>query len=145
MEKVVDTDIAEKKDYEFSFLTTKEESTSEVLRLLSQHQLEVSSEGPLKKINLAYKVGQTLQAFFGYFYLKALPSSVKSLENDLKTNTAILRFLIISLPHKKGVAPVEAPRRRMRPSTGGRVAQELRPSRPLSNEALERKIEEILQ
>jgi len=137
---------ADKKDYEIGFLAKTEEAAREVLKLIHQHQGEISSEGPLRRISLAYPIEKETHAHFGFLYVKLPPLSAKTLEHDLGTSQAVLRFLLVKLPSQKAVLAAAAKPRVARPGgPSARPAPETKPQFPLSNEALEKKIEEILQ
>ena len=134
----------DKKDYEIGFLLRNEGDAQEIIKLLKQHEAEITFEGPLKKIALAYKIEHTLEAYFGYLHFKLSPEKVSDLDRDLKNKPAILRFLIITPPFVKmraqtGLRPRDAQPVQPQPATVATSAS------PLSNEALEKKIEEILQ
>jgi len=142
----MDNESAEKKDYELSFLAKEGNGAQEILKLLAQHQAEIRAEGPLRKLNLAYPINHTPHAYFGFVNFAALPLDAKSLERDLESSAVILRALIIKLPKKKGETAVGL-RRLVKPTVRRRpVGMEPGgPPKPLSNEAIEKKIEEILQ
>ncbi|MDO8537063.1 MAG: hypothetical protein Q7R94_02345 [bacterium] len=143
---------AEKKNYELAVLLRDEESSREVLKLLGQHQIEVQETGQPKKINLSYPVKHIREAIFEFFSLFSLPENIKLLEQDLKGNTAILRSMVVGIPRDRAAARGMVDSRR-------RVSGSRRPASPspsyevkpvphkatLSNEAIEKKIEEILQ
>lgn len=135
----------EKRDYELSFLVKTEGDVREVARLLEQHKADIRVEGQLSKISLAYKIKHESQAVFGFFRFSALPSDAKSLEKDLESNPGIMRSLVIILPTQR--AAVEEIARRKRPAEPRRegIPPEARQYKPLSNEAIEKKIEEILK
>ena len=135
----------DKKDYEISFLAREEAGAHEVLRTVSRLGGEVIFEGPLERIALAYKIEKEISAYFGYFHFRFSPDGMKSLRHELETSKSVLRFLIIHPPLTK-TKPRLVPRVRQQPSSAPAPVEAKRmPSLPLSNEALERKIEEILQ
>lgn len=141
-------DSAGKKKYELSFLVKSENDVREVLKLLAQHQAEILGERPLKKLNLAYEINRVPQAYFGSINFTGAPADAKSLERDLGANAAVLRALIVKLPKEK-IAPIatgefRAPAKPLAPRRPPRVEMPQQP-KPLSNEAIEKKIEEILQ
>ncbi len=127
-----------KKEYEIAFLVRDEVAVEDLVRLLSQHQAEIKSEAPLRRIALAYKIKKESAAYFGVYQFEAQAEQVKALEHDLRISSSVIRALIVKHPSK---APGERPR------TGHpRPASEKKAAAPaLSNEALEKKIEEILQ
>ena len=131
-------DEVELKDYEISFLLGQEKDVEDVLKLLKREEAEIIFEGTLKKIPLAYKIKKQSEVYFGYLHFRMSKDKVKSLEKDLLTTSTILRSLIVAPPFVRPKPDTRArPRTAPEPSVPVGV--------PLSNEALERKIEEILQ
>ncbi|HUZ92744.1 MAG TPA: 30S ribosomal protein S6 [Candidatus Paceibacterota bacterium] len=148
-----DAEQKEKRPYEIAFLVKEEEAAKDFARLFSQHGVLVRKEGQLKKIQLAYPVEHATQAYFGFFEVEAAPQDVKQLEKDLRTEARVLRTMIMKI-ETESVRAAEAagvrPRRPM--SSAPRRAPAVSDAAPapmrkpaLSNEALEKKIEEILQ
>ncbi len=139
-------DEKEKKNYEVAVLVKEEGSFAAVLTLLNQHSVEIREEGGVKKVVLAYPIKHATQGHFGFFYVQALPHDIKQLEKDMQTTPAILRSLIVTIPSTRSVkeeSPLRRPQFR-RPSS--MPVSEAKPIRKtLSNEAIEKKIEEILQ
>lgn len=129
----------DKKEYELSFLSKTEEGPRQVLDIIKNQGGEISFESPVNKITLAYKIEKESAAFFGYIFFSALPRDIKPIDDSLKLKGDILRFLIITPPFAKN-KPKAALAPRVRPSR----PQAEKPAQPLSNEALEKKIEEIL-
>jgi ribosomal protein S6 len=122
---------------------------------LRQHNGEISVEPRAKRLTLAYEIKKHKEAVFAYCTFKAAGEDAKKLEQDLTTNTEVIRFLIIKTPkpdlsaERRTFSPAESVTQRrtrtMRPgSTPSADAKPVAP-KPLSNEALEKKIEEILQ
>ncbi len=138
-----ETENKDQKEYEVSFLTKSEGGTSAVLKLIKQHQFEVTSESSVRRINLAYKVKKETEGYFGSFHIKGSSDLIRALDHDLKTNPEIIRSLVITPPFTKTKAVI-SPKIRMRPTSVPTVELETK-TLPLTNEALEKKIEEILQ
>ncbi len=139
----------ESRDYEISLLLPQEELLPSILKVLGQHKIEIKLEGAVKKIRLAYDIAKTKEAYFVFFHVFALPNDIKLLEANLRGNAQILRFLIIHLPGTKTERD-EASKRAGRPAfRRSAVAPppplESRQPTALSNEALEKKIQEISQ
>lgn len=136
----------DKKEYELAVLVKNEADVATVLTLINQHHGESTSEPRAKHLNFAYEVKKQNEGVFARFTFKAYGDDIKNLEGDLRTRQDVLRFLVIASP-----APAEqipSPMADRRPSKPVRPVSspETRPApRPLSNEALEKKIEEILQ
>lgn len=138
----------EKQAYELSFLIKDETVAAEISKIMRRHGAEVVSEQLPKKMDLAYKIKKEGHAFFGYFCFHSTAADAKLLEHDLGTNPAVLRFLIIRLPRKRYIAfGGELPMQKAKPVAVPReiAGADKRPIQPISNEALEKKIEEILQ
>jgi len=131
----------DKKSYEISYLIKDEASAKEVSRVLRQHEAEILEEVSPKSIALTYKIKKEPAALFGYTIFKAGPENIPELDKNLKTNPSILRFLIVTPPFSK--QETSSSLRRSRPIS--ERTGESKPTLPLSNEALEKKIEEILQ
>ncbi len=135
-----------KKEYEISFLLREEGDLAILSQKITQHGGELLSEGSLKRLALSYPIKKEDQAFFGTYRFKMEPLSLQALDKDLKVGSPVLRFLIVSalivkprinITREKGTTAPQSPLKTASP--------EKRPSLPLSNEALEKKIEEILQ
>lgn len=143
MENIEIKEKPDNKEYEISFLTKEEGGGAEIMKLLKQHAFEVEFENPAKKIALAYKIKKELNAYFGFIHAKGDPSEIKNLTHDLESNPQILRFLIITPPFSKAKTVSQKPRptRISKP----KAETEEKTNLPISNEALEKKIEEILQ
>lgn len=146
----------DKKEYELALLIKNEDNLAGVLALVSQHNAEGISEPRAKRLQLAYEIKKLNEAVFVYFTFKAFGDDIKALEHELNTKADVLRFMVIASP-----APAERPsaslmphdRRSGAPSgashSAPRAVSSAEPrqpaSHPLSNEALEKKIEEILK
>ncbi len=140
-------ELKDKKRYEVAVLLKAEEFAPEVAKFLEQHEVEIREAGPLKKINLGYPIKKTTQAYFGYFHVLALPSSIAALDKDFKTQQSVLRSLIVNVPKQKPGTSEGSRERRpfMRKPMSVPMGEIKPPRKPLSNEAIEKKIEEILQ
>jgi ribosomal protein S6 len=144
----------EKKEYEIAVLLKNEADLANVLTLIKQHNGEMSSEMKTRNVALAYEIKKHKEAVFAYANFRGYPEDAKELENDLNLRTDVVRFLIIASPPaaEKIVPNAGVMHRRGRPIRSGAAPTGETPfmpkpqaPRPLSNEALEKKIEEILQ
>jgi ribosomal protein S6 len=146
----------DKKEYELGVLVETEDDLAGVVAILRTHNAEMVSEPRAKKLALAYPIEKHKEAFFASCNFKAFGDEVKALEKDLKMKPEVIRSLIIhamefSQPSERPTASMGAMKRRPASSSSSRPtpsasAPEPRPSsQPLSNEALEKKIEEILK
>ena len=138
-------DQKETKDYELSFLTVEPDAARAVLGELKKRNAEILLEGPVDLITLAYKIQKVASAYFGYLHFRLPPEEITPLREELESNPKILRFLIITPPFAKA-KPKSAVRAHERTAPPPIVPTERKaPPSPLSNEALEKKIEEILK
>jgi len=129
--------------YEISFVTQSEDAAS-MKAVLTKHGATIVNERPITKIQLAYKINKLGYGFMGSAEFLADGSAVRELRKELGMDKDIIRALIAKKPEMKGDegrAPREGERRP--PSAPQRLKSML--GSMLSNEALEKKIEEILQ
>lgn len=126
------------KSYEVAFLVKTEEAAGGVFKLVESYGGEFMGEPQVRPMALAYEVGGVRQAYFCVCQTKLPIGEAKNLENSFRTHKEVLRFLVILLPK---AAP--AGKGRVRPVKPS-VPEKKEPA-TLSNEALEKKIEEILQ
>lgn len=128
--------------YEITFYT-KEESAATVKDAVLAHHGEVVEERPFEKVRLEFPIQKESFAFLGVLRASLAPGEIASLTRALTLAPSVLRFLVTSvvLP-KEGKEEVKKTLERKRPPSP-RTA----PSEPaiLTNEAIEKKIEEILQ
>lgn len=139
----METDVKEQKEkeYEIAFLVKTETVLSDILRFIKQAGGEVNAEGPIKKIALSYPVKKEQAAYFGYLNFRIGQEKIGKLEEDLRLHANVLRHLIIVKPFVKAAPPaMERPKREAAP----KAVVSPKESLPLSNEELERKIDEIL-
>jgi len=146
----------ETKNYELAFLLKSEQDYKELFNAINDARAQVSTEGQLAKIKLAYPIKKESFAYFGYLYLTSDAQNIKKLSEALRNNLKILRFLIFikslvkpiktgktsrvrlsrePLEHRKTSEPVSRP---AAPVTASRTQN-------VSNEALEKRLEEILK
>lgn len=144
----------DQKQYEISFLAVSEKGKDEILKTLQKFQGAVSFESPAGRLNLSYQIKRQKSAFFGYFHFSALTEAIKKISEDLKLNAEILRFLIITPPIAKQAPMSQRARMRIRRVALPKEAkEELKKAEivkseiksVLTNEELEKKLEEILK
>lgn len=143
-------EIKDKKEYEIGFLVKNEADAQAIKQLLIQQGSEIINEGFPKEINLAYKIKKEAKAWFGFFRFQSEPAVALALKNDLRTFPNLLRFLILRLPKKASPAQIPVPKKKklakLLPRLKEKSQTEGKPSLlSLSNEEIEKKIEEILQ
>lgn len=142
----------DKKEYELALLLKSEENMTGIVKLVGAHNGEGLSEPRAKRLQLAYEIKHHTEAVFVYFTFKMFGDDMKALEHELNTHADVLRFMVIAspAPAERTAASAMPPREehRSRDTVSGSTVSEPAKSaapRPLSNEALEKKIEEILQ
>jgi len=143
-------ELKDKKEYEMSFVLASEDGATDVLSALTAIGAEVVTKSSLNSIKLAYPIKKHESAYFGFCIFKADPSSIKQLKDALALNANVLRSLLITPPVK--ISAREDRRlgegRERRPAVVSKLeVVEAKPAEPqiLSNEGLEKKLEEILK
>jgi ribosomal protein S6 len=133
----------QKKQYELGFLVKEESEAPGVTSALKDMGAEVLLEGPVRKTALAYEIEKQNTALFGFVQFAMDPAAVKDLEAAFNMRPEILRFILVTPPASgSGERP---PAETAGPQRPGARPYEAKPQSTLSNEALEKKIEEILQ
>jgi ribosomal protein S6 len=147
----------DKKEYELALLLKSEENIPKVVALVTAHNGEGVSEPRAKRLQLAYEIKKQTEGVFVYFTFKMFGDDMKTLETELNVHADVLRFMVIASPAPaertaNSAMPVReerhqrsAPRSSAPAAAAPAEAPKAAPSRPLSNEALEKKIEEILK
>src|SRR3989344_152926 len=89
------------KEYEISFLGEEESGKDGVLGLVRRGGGEILLGGPLENIALAYDIEKHASAHFGFFHFRLAAEKLPALQHDLGTESAVLRFLIVTPPFAK--------------------------------------------
>ncbi len=134
----------EKQLYEVTMLTTAEDF-SRAKENITKFGGNIEEEKPQGKVRLAYPLKKQSYAFLEFMKIKLGGDAVGPLSNELRLDQNVLRFLV-STPRTKGDMPVSS--RKERPAfrrTGFSVKPKSATAETLTNEALEKKIEEISQ
>lgn len=135
----------EKNLYELGFLL-KDEDVSPVKNLLEKYSAVSVTEGPVAKVNLAYPIKKNNQAFFGYVRFELDSRRAPDLEKELQIDGNFIRSLLIKLRFSKAVSEKSSMGGSETPFKPVGRRRELKGKTPiLTNEALEKKIEEILK
>ena len=132
------------KSYEIGYLVRSEEGARILLNHLKRLGAEISFEAGVKGIKLTYPIRHLSSAYFGYNHFEIDPGIIGSLNDSLKLDSEIMRFLIVTPPFLRGdkssrpsPEPTQ-PRRTVKPRAETSI-----PS-AASNDLLEEKLEEIL-
>ncbi len=134
-----------KKEYEISFLLKNENSGKDILDSLKRNQFEVILDNPVKKITLAYKIKKEDQAYFGFIHFGGDPANLSHVNEEFKNKAEVLRFLIITPPFTKPKVSLQSRPTATKISREKSIPAEVKSNLPLSNEDIEKKIEEILK
>ena len=151
--------IDENKNYEIGFLIKSESDREEIIKALKDSQFSIIGEGQTQRIKLAYPIKKETFAYFSYLHFSGQPADIQNLNNKLKTGAKILRFSIVPQPIAKesrfseSAAPAqqrgfsERPKIQETPFQASvhQPPRETSAPEALSNEALEKKLEEILK
>lgn len=146
----------DKKHYEIGFLLKAEDEKSEIAKILKASGAEILEESPVSGIKLAYPIKKESFAYFGSVRFLAEPGAMKEIDQETKNGADILRHIITIYPAEKIAKakrerrqfvgeekPVREPAQRMgMPSVPARRAKK---PESLTNEDLEKKLEEILE
>ncbi len=125
----------QRKSYEISYLLNPNIGSDLMSTLLKEMGLEVTSDGGVTEIRLAYPIKKETRANFGYLHFGAEPEVINKLRDSLQLNPNVLRFLIVTPPFVKAQSRREEGNYRVKP------AEEARPE--VSNSSLEERLEEI--
>ena len=134
----------EKKFYEIGFVFDAEDNRAEVIKLIKDLEGEILKEGEVFKIRLAYLIKKQSSGVFSFLQFFLKPENLTSLKKTLKLNPSILRFLVIKLKEKEGKMIQKGKKEeKARFISVEPVIQKAVDA--LSNEELEKKIEEALK
>ncbi|MEY4731178.1 MAG: hypothetical protein RL681_124 [Candidatus Parcubacteria bacterium] len=133
--------------YEIGFLAVDEEGARAVLEALKRRGAEIVLEGPVERITLAYPIKHQPSAYFGYMHFRVAPDAIRAIQDDTQGHASVLRVLIVTPPLLKPKPRWEGSKIHPRTSAGAAPQTQEAPKGPLplSNEALEKQIEEILK
>lgn len=90
-----------KKQYEIAFLARTENGKDIVSAALAKIGAEVTLEGRFAETRLQYPIKKQTVAYFGFSDFIAEPGSITVLDQALKFEESILRFLVVTPPPRK--------------------------------------------
>lgn len=135
----------QKKFYEIGFVFGVEEGKTQVEKTIKDLQGEIIREGENLKLRLSYPINKQTNGFFSYVRFMLDPKDIDVLKKTLKLNSSILRFLVIKPTEGEGRTQPEREIKRERVVLASVELPSRKSTDTLSNEELEKKIEEILQ
>lgn len=137
-------------DYEVVFLCEKEESVSILTRILGKYGIKSNGEKPAVKINSSYPIQKQTLLYIGVLFFSCEPEIIQKFSDDLRLTDEISRFMIRRVEKKNNKEKTEVSneikdrkerkRKIASPKTSRKNLETV-----LTNEALQEKIEEILQ
>ncbi|KKU94092.1 MAG: hypothetical protein UY26_C0003G0242 [Candidatus Jorgensenbacteria bacterium GW2011_GWA1_48_13] len=124
---------------------TKEENFAPLKEVLARSGVKILSEEAPKKIHMFYPVKKERYGFLGVFKFESAPEALGRLSADLNLKGEVLRFVIVK-PKKVKIRENESPTRSTAPRDFLKAPIVKKPAEAaLTNEELEKKIEEILK
>ncbi len=122
--------------YEISFLVRSEEDAQGLAALLSAHGAQVTDEGQVRKLKLAYPIKHVTDGYFGFLKASLTPENAKTLENAARTDKSVLRLLILADEPAKAAKAADD---RKKPVRRERAPK----AEPTTNADLEKALEEL--
>ncbi len=136
---------SEKKSYEISFLVRNESDVQAILSHLSRIGAEILNEGNVSEVRLAYPINKLHSANFGWICFDVVPEKIAELNSALRLDEKIMRHLVITPPITKTEKKRPAkPSPAKTETASDSVQTSSSNSGEISNEELEKKLEEIL-
>jgi len=137
-----------KENYEVAFLTKEEGGDALIKKFLQKYGAVVEREKSAQKMKLSFPIKKENFAFLGTVVFSADSETVKGLVTDLNLEGGILRYFLRKAKkpslENRSERGDSAPKERKSFLRFGRDEKK-GPEQALTNEALEKKIEEILQ
>jgi small subunit ribosomal protein S6 len=132
----------DKKEYEIAFWLKDESDLTKIKDLMGNLGIEITHTSEIKRTYFSYPIKKEIEGYFGFVHFKGGSENIASLSHELKVEGSVLRFLISKNPIKK--SEVREVRRQI-PETKTVEKVEQKPSDLVTNEELEKKLEEILK
>lgn len=137
----------EKRKYEISFYVKEEGDTSVVSAVLEKAGAVNLKEEPVKKIQLAYPIKKEKIVFAKTIFFEIEGEKVNNIRNSLLLENKVLRFMITKVPEVLYKTKEERKNKITSDKAKSLQSEKIfspKPSDILTNESLEKKIEEIL-
>lgn len=135
------------REYEISYFVTTPEAEAELLAELKKCGIAVSSKTELAPRTLAYPILKQTSAFFGCAKFVAAPEAIAELRTSVRHLSGLLRHLVVHSSARPVPTRVPGSSRAEDPPTPdvavGAPVPKIEPA-ALSNEALEKKLKEML-
>lgn len=140
-------DQADKKEYEVAFLIKESDSPLPVREAVNRLGGEVTFEGETRPIAFAYPIEKELGGIFSFFHFLLDPEKLSEFSKIMRMEKTALRFLVVKEPIKREPKSDEDSIRKSSRQIYRAVPKEPKKSvvGEVTNEDLERKLEEILK
>jgi ribosomal protein S6 len=132
----------EKKEYELAFWLKDENDFVKIKALMNDLGMELTHTSEMRNVPFAYPIKKMTSGYFGFVHFMGMPENIASLSHELKVGDSCLRYIISKDPIKK--SEVREMRRQM-PERKPEKPAEPKSSDVVTNEELEKKLEEILK
>ena len=143
------------KKYEISLMLQNGEAYDDIVSFIKGKVSEVLQQNPIKRVKLAYPIKKETTGFFGWIVVSAAPSVIPGLNRELETNVNVLRVLIVTPPLPIREEGRQLGREKFTKNKPNRdeskviapqqVSEVTKKTEVLTNELLEKKLEEILK
>lgn len=137
----------DKNNYEITFWV-KEEDATPVTAVLKKNGCDVVEEKPLQKMQLGYPIKKEKYAFLGVVTFTAYPEAVQAMRETLNLEGSVVRYTVSNTDkHRVERAAEESARgafSSLRERSNYPSSFKKKEEGVLTNESLEKKIEEIL-
>src|SRR3989338_2368031 len=130
--------------YEVSFLSALTGVLEKVLELVRTSGAEIIHQGQTVSIKFAYAIKKQSAGYFSYVQFRGTPRMLAQIKDGMESHREILRFLLVKNPLVRGTGGVETAKEEIPREPSHEQVKESR-AEPLTNEALEAKLEEILK
>ena len=139
------------REYEIGAWVKSAEDMERVKSFAVETGVQIVQEQAPKRIHMAYPIQKESSAFFAVLGVRATVEAMEALQHELRVQRPALRFSVVKGPMKQASTRPFTPRRAPRTRDNERPA-EMHEERPnphkpesVTNEELEKKLEEILQ
>jgi len=142
-----------KKKYEIGVMLEAEESLEVIFGVLEAAGAVITEKNPTLKMRLAYPIKKQTAGYFTFAIFELEPAKLKELNSEFTGKKEIIRFLIITPPvvreerrsRSMGTGkPMPARSEPVKRQEAVMVPEPRKETEAISNELLEKKLEEIL-
>lgn len=126
--------------YELAFVLKGQDAEATLMRVLESHRVMFEHKQQPREIKLAYPIKKQKSGLFGWYQFRVAGSEIEPISKALNLIEGVLRFLIVTPPPTVSVRPEVRPAPRPQEPAKPEPQETI-----LSNEALEKKLSEILE